>query len=224
MEVDEDEDVEMSDDSVDEEPVARKCGCANRPVVLAKVAAAKKRRFTDRSKIIQDIEFLTSGAMNKMCWPHLRRCAAMVGLKTQIGGRNTLVKRVDELWKRRVQFREIITENHYWFAKTVRGESPNADLGTLRFQLMETPSIIFDNKVMLERFMGCDAAQELKEHGTIEVKAAMKWLFTYPEAVKLINHEIHMYMHQRRMVDGQKSLGKPVADLLPLLPQGNNSR
>ena len=52
VEVDEDEDVEMIDDSVDEEPVARKCGCANRPVVLAKVAAAKKHGFIDRSKII----------------------------------------------------------------------------------------------------------------------------------------------------------------------------
>lgn len=61
-------------------------------------------------KIIQDIEFLTSGAVNKMCWPHLRRCAAMVGLKTQVGGRNTLVKRVDELWKKRFQFGEMITE------------------------------------------------------------------------------------------------------------------
>ena len=42
VEVDEDEDVKMSDDSVDEEPVTRKCGCANRPVVLAKLAADKK--------------------------------------------------------------------------------------------------------------------------------------------------------------------------------------
>ena len=131
VEIDEDEDVEMSDDSVDEEPVGRKCGCANRPVVLATLAAAKKRGFTDRRKIIQDIEFLTSGAVNKRCLPHLRRCTAMVSLKTQIGGRNTLVKRVDELWKRHFQFGEIITENCDWFAKTVRGESPHADLGTL---------------------------------------------------------------------------------------------
>ena len=128
---DEDEDVGMSNDSVDEEPVTRKCGYANRPVVIAKLAAAKKRGFTDRSIIIQDIEFLTSGAMNKICWPHLGGCAAMVGLKIQIGGKNTLVKRVDELWKRRFQLGGIITENRNWFAKSVRGESPNADLGTL---------------------------------------------------------------------------------------------
>ena len=101
----------------------------------------------------------------------------------------------------------MITENRDWFAKTVRGESPNANLGTLRFQPTEMPSIIFDNKVMLERFMGCDAAQEWEEHGTAVVKGAMKWLFTDPEVVELINHEIHMYMHHRRMVNGQKSLG-----------------
>ena len=207
MEVDEDEDVEMSDDSVDEEPVARKCGCANRPVVLAKLAAAKKLEFTDRSKIIQDIEFLTSGVVNKVCWPNLRRCAAMVGLKMQIGRRNTLVKRVDEFWKRRFQFGEIITENRDWFAKTVRGDSPNANLGTLRFQPTETPSIILDNKVMLERFMRSDAAQEWEEHGTTVVRGAMKWLFTDPEVTELINHEIHMYMHHTRMVNRQNSLG-----------------
>ena len=95
VEIEGDEDVEMSEDSADEEPVAKKCGCVNRPVVIAKLAAAKKRGFTDRSIIIQDVKFLTSGAMNKMCWPHLRRCAAIVGLKTQVGGRNTLVKIVD---------------------------------------------------------------------------------------------------------------------------------
>ena len=104
----------------------------------------------------------------------------MVGLKTQIGGRNTLVERVYELCKRRFQFGEIITENRDWFAKTVRGESPNADLGTLRFQPTETPSIIFDNELMLGRFMGCDAAQEWEEHGTTVVKGVMKSLFTDP--------------------------------------------
>ena len=207
VQVDKYEDVEMSDASVDEEPVARKCGCANRPVVLAQLATTKKHGFIDRSKIIQDIEFLTSGAVNKMCWPHLRRCAAIVGLQRQIGGRNTLVKTVKELWKRRFQFGEIITENRDWFAKTVRGESPNADLGTLRFQPTETPSIIFHNKVMLERFLGCDAAQEWEEHGTTVVRGAMKWLFTDPEIAELLNHEIHMYMHYRQMVNGQKSLG-----------------
>ena len=36
VEIEGDEDVEMSEDSVDEEPVARKCGCVNRPVVIAK--------------------------------------------------------------------------------------------------------------------------------------------------------------------------------------------
>ena len=131
----------------------------------------------------------------------------MVGLKTQIGGRNTLVRRVDELWKRRFQFGEMITENCDWFAKTVRGESPNANLGTSRFQPTEMPSIIFDNKVMLERFMGCDAAQEWEEHRTTVVKGAMKWLFTDPKMVELISHEIHMDMHHRGMVNGQKRFG-----------------
>ena len=201
------EDVEISENSVDEGPVARKCGCVNRPVVIAKLTAAKKRGFKDRGKIRQDVEFLTSGAVNKMCWPHLTRCAAMVGLKTQIGDRNTLVKRVHELWKRGFQFGEMVTENRDWFTKTVRGESPNADLGTLRFQPTEMPSIIFDNKVMLERFMGCDAALEWEEHGTTIVKGAMKWLFTDPEMVELISHEIHMDMHHRGMVNGQKRFG-----------------
>ena len=126
----------------------------------------------------------------------------MVGLKTQIGGRNTLVRRIDELWKRGFQFGEIITENRDWFAKTVRGESPNADLGTLRFQTPEMPSIIFDNKAMLKRFMRCDAALEWEEHGTTIVKRAMKWLFTDPEIVELINLEINMYIHHRGMVNG----------------------
>ena len=60
---------------------------------------------------------------------------------------------------------------------------------------------------MLERFMGCDAAQEWEEHGTTVVKGAMKWVFTDPEVVELINDEIHMYIHHRRMVNGQQSLG-----------------
>ena len=206
MEIEGDEDVEMETDA-DEEPVARKCGCVNRPVVIAKLAAGKKRGFTDRGKIIQDVEFLTLGAVNKMCWPHLRRCAAMVGLKTQVGGRNTLVKRVDELWKRRFQFREMVTANHDWFAKTVRGASPDANLGTLRFQPTELPPIIFDNKVMLERFMGRNTALEWEEHGTTVVKGAMRRLFADPDIAEFINHEIYMHMHHRRMVNGQKSLG-----------------
>ena len=121
------EDVEEED--VEEEDVGEKdaegdksCSCTNRPVILAKLAAAKKRGFANHNKLIQDIEFLTSGAVNKMCWPHLRRCAAMVGLKTQIGGRNTLTTRIDELWKRRFQFGELITEHRDWFAKPVRGD------------------------------------------------------------------------------------------------------
>ena len=206
VEIEDDEHVEVETD-VDEEPVSRKCGCVNRPVVMAKLAAAKKGGFADRGKIIQDVEFLTSGTQNKMCWSHTNKCAAMVSLKIQVGGRNSLVKRVDELWKRRFQFGEMGTENHDWFAKTVRGESLKANLGTLRFQAIELPTITFDNKVMLHRFMGYDAALELEYHGTRVVKGATRWLFTDPHMVDLINHEIHMYMQHRRMVYSQKSLG-----------------
>ena len=133
----------------------------------------------------------------------------MIGLKTQIGGKDTLVHRIDELWRCRFQFVEVVTEHRNWFAKSVRGESLEAHLGTLRLEPTNSPPFAFDKNAMLRRFMGPDNVQKWEEQGTVIVKGAMSWLFEDPEirVAQLISREIHMYTYDRRMVNGQRSLG-----------------
>ena len=97
----------------------------------------------------------------------------MIGLKTQIGGKDILIHRINELWRRRFLFGEVVTEHCNWFAKSVRGESPEAHLCTLRLEPTNSPPFAFDKNAMLRRFMGPDNVQKWEEQGTVIVKGAM---------------------------------------------------
>ena len=68
---------------------------------MTRIAAACKCGYTNQNKLHNDIELLTSTTVNKMCWLFLRRSATMIGLKTQIGGKDTLPRRSDKLWRSR---------------------------------------------------------------------------------------------------------------------------
>ena len=196
----------------DEEGMRREftiCSCKEKKIVQSKLNQIKKKGLGDEKLTIKSIEFLTSNRVSGLCWNHLRNFCTTVGLKTQVGRRKTLVKRIDILRSNRYKLGEMKTNSEYrdWFLKLVRGSLPEETLGLLRFVPLPENPFFFDCKKVLRRFAGIEGANKWESDGTIIVKGAMEWLFKDPEIVKLIKHEVQMYTHHRRMVDGRKSLG-----------------
>ena len=93
----------------------------------------------------------------------------MIGFKIQIGGKDTLVHRIDELWRCRFQFGEVMSEHRNWFVKSVHGELPEAHLGTLHLEPTNSPPFAFNKNAMLRRFMGPNNVQKCEDQGTIIV-------------------------------------------------------
>ncbi|KAF8453402.1 hypothetical protein BDZ91DRAFT_808010 [Kalaharituber pfeilii] len=60
---------------------------------------------------------------------------------------------------------------------------------------------------VLKRFAGEEVSGQWIKDGTTILKGAMGWLFDDSEVVTLIQEEIQMYLHHRRMVNGQLNLG-----------------
>lgn len=211
-EVEEDNEDEEKNKENDEEGAGREfttCSCKEKKIVQSKLNQIKKKGLGDEKLTIKSIEFLTSNRVSGLCWNYLRNFCTAIGLKTQVGGRKTLVKRIDIFRSNRYKLGEMKTNSAYWdwFLKLVRGSLPEETLGSLRFVPLQEKPFFFDCKKVLRRFAGMEAANKWESNGTIIVKGAMEWLFKDPEIVKLIKHEVQMYTHHRRMVDGRKSLG-----------------
>ena len=59
----------------------------------------------------------------------------------------------------------------------------------------------------MKRYAGKKDTELWERDGTIVVRGAMDWLFQDLEIKEQIYHEVHMYLHHRRIVGGHKNLG-----------------
>ena len=209
------EDAEDAEDANDESEKAvktgvsfRDCVCKNKKENRNKLAHMKKQGLADVKTLIKNIEFLKTAKVAELCWNHLRDFCTVVGLRTQIGGRKTLVARLEVLWQKRYELGTIKTDPEYraWFVQALRGKDSDG-LGTLRFVPKKQPKFAYNPEEIFLRYAGADAAKVWKKDGTVIVPGVMKWLFEDPEVIELMHHEVHMYYHHRTMMEGRKSLG-----------------
>ena len=61
------DDYEDNDNDGGQELTKGDCGCENKSAIMTRIAAARKRGFTDQNKLRNDIEFLSFATVNKMC-------------------------------------------------------------------------------------------------------------------------------------------------------------
>lgn len=186
----------------------RTCGCKSKSEARVKLTNAKKHGLKDTKAVIKSIEYLEPTRATTLCWNHLRDFCTAVGLRTRTGGRKNLLERLAIVWKKRYELGKLKTDPRYrdWFVRALRGAIPEDRLGTLRFMPEKEPKFVFNATQILQRYAG-NAAKKWETDGTIIVQGAMDWLFQDPEILELMEQEVQMYLHHRRMVDGMKSLG-----------------
>jgi len=200
------------DDAEEDEQVGlcdfRTCGCEDKASIRSRLAKAKKQGFKNHKQLIASYDYLKPEVVHTMCWNHLRDFCTAVGLKTQIGGRTLLVRRIDQVRQKRYHLGEMkVSEEHRnWFSKAFRGTMPDDALGSLRFPSRKSAPLELNRCQIMHRYMGPKATNEWEEHGTTVVRA-MGWLFDDPRVQDLISHEFNMYLHHRRMVNGEYNLG-----------------
>ena len=126
-----------------------------------------------------------------------------------MGNRQELVTRMDTLWKRRYELGKmtIEPETRDWFTMPVRGKVPEDKLGSLRFFPSQHEKCKFDPAVVMRRYMDAETIKEWDKDGTTIVRGVMNWLLKDPEIQNLIEHEVHMYMHHRKLIGGRKNFG-----------------
>ena len=56
----------------------------------------------------------------------------------------------------------------------------------------------------MHRYIDAETIEEWDRDGTIIVHGVMKWLLKDPEILQLIEHEICIYMPNRKMIVGRK--------------------
>ena len=66
------------------------------------------RELEDVKQLIKDIEFMTPEVINALFWGHFRELCGGIGLKTKIGGRELLTKRLEVVRRRRFELRDFI--------------------------------------------------------------------------------------------------------------------
>ena len=174
-----------------------------------RLTQAKKNGLKDQKILVRNIEYLRPNRTTKMCYNHLRDFCTAVGLKTQVGNRKMLLFRVEFLWKKRYELGQMWTDKDTrdWFTLPLRGKVPEDRLGTLRCIPAERKKLSFNPAKVMKRYAGKKDAELWERDGTIVVRGAMDWLIQDPEIKELIHHEVHMYLHHRRIVGGRKNLG-----------------
>ena len=98
-------------------------------------------------------------------------------------------------------------ETKDWFTMPLRGRVLEDKLGSLR--CIPTPHVkpTFDPTVVIQRYVEAETIKEWDRDGTTIVCGVMNWLLEDPEIPELIEREIHIYMHHRKMIEGHKNFG-----------------
>ena len=183
------------------------CGCKNKKEAKNKLEIAKKNGLKNQKLLVRSIEYLRPEKIPEFCWNHLRDFCTAVGLKTQVGRREELVERLEKLWKRRYELGKMTTEPETkdWFTMPLRGRAPEDKLGSLRFIPTPHEKPAFDPAVVMRRYVDVETIKAWDKDGTTIVRGVMNWLLEDPEIRKLIEHEVRMYMHHRKMIGGRKN-------------------
>ena len=84
---------------------------------------------------------------------------------------------------------------------------PEDKLGSLRFIPSSHKKPTFDPAIVMRRYMDAETIKEWDRDGTTIVHSVMNWLLKDPEIMELIEHEIRMYMHHRKIIGGRKDFG-----------------
>ena len=89
----------------------------------------------------------------------------------------------------------------------LRGRVLEDKLGSLRFIPTPYEEPTFDPAVVMQRWVDAETIKEWDRDGTTIVRGVMNWLLEDPEIRELIEHEVRMYMHHRKMIGGRKNFG-----------------
>ena len=185
------------------------CGCKKKKEARNKLKIAKKNGLKNQKLLVRSIAYLRPEKIPEFCWNHLRDFCTVVGLKTQVGRREELMERLEKLWKRRYELGKMTTEPETkdWFTMPLRGRVLEEKLGSLRFMPTPHEKHTFDPAVVMQRYVDAETIKEWDRDGTTIVRGVINWLLEDPEILELIEHEVRMYMHHRKMIGGRKNFG-----------------